>query len=572
VTAPATEIAPADATRPITVLNPATNKAALSFVIGGQTYTLQAGESKDVDTTSGNEIQFDRGNGDTARYTVSDGIYTFGVTTNGWELYRGKLGSAAAGATTPATEADSGKSASVAIGAATPAAGSDDGKLTSTATDATTPAVESDDSKLASAATGVSTPAMESDDGKSASLAIGATTPAAGSDDGKLTSTATDATTPATESDDSKLAPTATLPGNAVRVVGASLSENDLTKLVELQIGDDAIVAKIEKDGISFSLDDQLKERLKKAGASDRVFVAMEKAGPAAVPAAKDKDATPIMVWVERYYGGRENPLYSEFSINGKTVDIFTSDTHKDIGKYLRKGWNTISVKTTPQQGASDANDLIFHIGPVRKESPKSDHLVMKPVLWRFRNGTDWKFNAGKFTHPLGPDVKEVTHNYRVYFAGLESEKSVAGDGDYVLQGKTYFEGTNSALTLTVFVNGTPLNTFLGEDREVVITPSLKEGKNEVNIVSSRVKDAIADNDIDVQVIGPLRYDSRREKLEGKPIVAFKAAQGWERDKESSQLVSKTNRQSDSIERSVPFMLDEAPAVAGKAGTASAER
>jgi len=362
------------------------------------------------------------------------------------------------------------------------------------------------------------------------------------------------------------------LAGNAGRVAGAPLSESDLTKLVELQIRDDAIVAKIEKDGINFSLDDQLKERLKKAGASDRVFAAMEKAGPAAAPAAKDKDATPIMVWVERYIGGRENPLYSEFSINGKTVDIFTSDTHKEITKYLRNGWNTISVKTTPQEGASDANELIFHIGPVYKESPKSDHQVMKPVLWQFRNGTDWKFHAGKFAHPLGPDVKEVTHNYRVYFAGLNAEKTATGEGDYVLQGKTYIGGRNSSLTLAVFVNGTPLNAFLGEDREVVITPYLKEGKNEVKIVSSRVKDAIADNDIDVQVIGPLHFDSRREKLQGKPIVAFKAGQGWERDKESSQLVSKTNSKAESIERSVPFMLDEAPAVVRQAGAEPAAR
>ena len=101
---PAVAAVPATETAPVTVINPATNDATLSFAVGGQIYTLQAGESKDVDTTSGNEIQFDRGNGDTARYSLSDGAYTFGATPSGWELYHGNLTSAATPATTPAAD------------------------------------------------------------------------------------------------------------------------------------------------------------------------------------------------------------------------------------------------------------------------------------------------------------------------------------------------------------------------------------------------------------------------------------------------------------------------------------
>ncbi|MGA2255235.1 MAG: hypothetical protein ABSG53_11280 [Thermoguttaceae bacterium] len=100
---PAIATAPVTETAPVTVINPATSEAALSFAVGGQTYTLQAGESKDIDTASGNEIQFDRGNGDTARYTLSDGAYTFGAAQSGWELYRGNLTSTATGITAGTT-------------------------------------------------------------------------------------------------------------------------------------------------------------------------------------------------------------------------------------------------------------------------------------------------------------------------------------------------------------------------------------------------------------------------------------------------------------------------------------
>jgi len=99
VAAPAADFTPVVGARQVRVVNPATNKAALSFVVGSQTYTFQAGESKVVDTTSGNELQFDRGNGDTARYTLTDGTYSFGATPNGWELYHGNPTTAATVAT-----------------------------------------------------------------------------------------------------------------------------------------------------------------------------------------------------------------------------------------------------------------------------------------------------------------------------------------------------------------------------------------------------------------------------------------------------------------------------------------
>src|SRR4051812_43607123 len=68
-----------------------------------------------------------------------------------------------------------------------------------------------------------------------------------------------------------------------------SLNEEGIVKLIELQLGDDAIAAKLGKDGVSFSVDAAAIERLKKAGASEAVIEAVRQAGqarPAAEPAA----------------------------------------------------------------------------------------------------------------------------------------------------------------------------------------------------------------------------------------------------------------------------------------------
>jgi len=107
VAAPVADFTPVVGARQVRVINQVANETALSFVVGSQTYTLQAGESKVVDTTSGNELQFDRGNGDTARYTLTDGTYSFGATPTGWELYHGNpttTATAATAVTTPFAE------------------------------------------------------------------------------------------------------------------------------------------------------------------------------------------------------------------------------------------------------------------------------------------------------------------------------------------------------------------------------------------------------------------------------------------------------------------------------------
>ena len=276
---------------------------------------------------------------------------------------------------------------------------------------------------------------------------------------------------------------------------------------------------------------------------------------------AEQSGEAPLMVWVRRQSGYQDNPLRSEFSINGETVDIFTSDTQKTIGKHLKKGWNDIAIETTPQQPASNDNSLSFSIGPVSRD--KNDRQVMMP-LWNFGNSTDWEFKDGRFSHATGPDVKKVTLSYHVYFAGLEHENRKLRAGDFFLQGGPDSKYSNVPVTATVFVNDTPLNSFILAERQVVITPLLKKGKNEIKIVSSRVANAIQANDIVLSVAGPAEYNVPRRKYEAKPIVEVKAMQGWERVKKTGQLVSKADPNAKTIERVIPFFLDEAPAATDK--------
>ena len=268
------------------------------------------------------------------------------------------------------------------------------------------------------------------------------------------------------------------------------------------------------------------------------------------------------MLWAKRVYGSWDNPLHSELSVNGKTVNIFTSDTFEPIGQYLKDGWNTITIKTTPQEPANKNNGLIFQLGPARKSRGK-DQWIMEPIMWEFRNDTDWKFANGRYSHPLGPDVKEVTLSYKIYYAGLQHENIKLKAGDFVISGKPTFSPWNSPITATVFVNGTPLNSFLLAKRGTVITPFLKQGKNEITLVSSRVKNSIRNNDIEFDIAGPAEWNVGKGQYLVKPILQFKSKQGWTLDSKTGMLVNLAKPGSETIERVIPFVLKEAPKAGG---------
>lgn len=264
----------------------------------------------------------------------------------------------------------------------------------------------------------------------------------------------------------------------------------------------------------------------------------------------------PLSVWVKRNFASWDNPLHSEFIVNGKTINIFSSDTIESVEEHFKPGWNTITIKTAPQVPASKGNHLDIRIGPMRKEGNK---MIMDPVLWEINNGTDWKFADGNYSHPLGPDVKEVTLSYNVYYLGPQAENTAIKAGDYVLSAKPTFASWNSPVTAAVTINETPLNSFVLAGRTIVITPYLKQGKNEIKLVSTRVKNSIADNDIAFQILGPAEWNVQQGKFLLAPVLQFKTKQGWTMDAKSGLLINPIKPDSETIERVIPFMLKEAP-------------
>jgi hypothetical protein len=277
---------------------------------------------------------------------------------------------------------------------------------------------------------------------------------------------------------------------------------------------------------------------------------------------AQETGSELFLLGVKRVYGSWDNPLHSELSVNGKTVNIFTSDTVEPIGQYLKDGWNTITIRTTPQQPANRNNGLIFRLGPAR-ETPGKDQWIMEPIIWEFRNDTDWTFANARYSHPLGPDVKEVTLSYKIYYAGLQNENIKLKAGDFVISGKPTYGSWNSPVTATVFVNGTPLNSFLLAKRGTVITPFLKQGKNEIKLISSRVKNSVKNNDIEFEVAGPAEWNVGKGQYLLKSILQFKSMQGWTLDSKTGMLVNLAKPDSESIERVIPFVLKEGPKPGG---------
>jgi hypothetical protein len=340
------------------------------------------------------------------------------------------------------------------------------------------------------------------------------------------------------------------------------LSEADVLKLVELQIDDDAILGRIERAWVSFKVDEDVLRRLKGAGASDAVLARLragQKADLAEKPLAEDPGKDSVMVWVERAWS-QDCPLHSDFRVNGQLVNVFSSDSQQAIGKHLKMGWNLITLKTSVKGPEKKMNFLRFKIGPTHRD-PKSDKLVMDSVLWQFDSGTDWQEKDGKIRNRLGPDVKDVTLSFNLYFAGLKRETATIKEGDYVLQAAGSYSH-NPVVTTTVVVNGTPLNTFVLPDKtQLVITDLLRKGKNEVKIITHGLKDTASANDVTCDIGGPAEYSLRQEKWMLKPVVQFKSMPGWVQDEKTLRWHVKDKPDSNSFERAVTFYLDEAPKV-----------
>jgi hypothetical protein len=106
-----------------------------------------------------------------------------------------------------------------------------------------------------------------------------------------------------------------------------------------------------------------------------------------------------------------------------------------------------------------------------------------------------------------------------------------------------------------VTINGQPLNTFTAAPRQIVITPFLKPGANEIRLVSARVKNCLADNDLKFSVGGPAEYDVGAAKFTFPVIRQFEGSTGWTRNKQSGQLVNPSDPSAETIEQVISFEI-----------------
>lgn len=274
---------------------------------------------------------------------------------------------------------------------------------------------------------------------------------------------------------------------------------------------------------------------------------------------AQDFQEGRIHLWVKKYYSGSESSLHSEFSINGQLIDSFSSNSMQPVEEHLKEGWNDLAIKTSLHEPANQKNHLIFRIGPIRRDTNNANRLIMDPIIWEFRNGTDWKFTDDGYTHRLGPEVREVALIYPLYWAGLPFEGLELKEGDYILQAEPYYCRSNSPVVATVSVNGTPLSSFFLPARQLVITPLLKPGNNDLALVTHRIQDSCQRNDIDISIAGPARWSPERNEYLFQTITSSKAMHGWTRDDSSCQMNNKGATDADFIERTISFMVKKKP-------------
>jgi hypothetical protein len=342
----------------------------------------------------------------------------------------------------------------------------------------------------------------------------------------------------------------------AVSAQDKPLSEADVLKLIQLKNTVDAFRSRLDRQGIDFAVNEAVLQRFREAGASEELLVAIQLQADYVDPELKT-----IMAWTSAFWAGEPNHLHAKLSINGAEVATFDNPKQVPIGKYLNKGWNTICVETKPasdQEYGDDAyNHLAFHIGPTHKD-PNEDLLVMQPTLLQFHNGGGWEITDGKFVHALGAHRKSVALSYRFYLTGQADEKTRIAEGDYVLQFKPFWDGDQAPITTTVFVNGTPFDTFVNPVRHFIITPALNKGENTLKIVTHRVPNELEDNDITV-IVGKAKWHVADREFKLSPIVEVEANKGWVRSEASGQLENRVQPGADFIERTVTFQLDEDP-------------
>ncbi|MFQ5732900.1 MAG: hypothetical protein ACE5KM_13230, partial [Planctomycetaceae bacterium] len=268
-------------------------------------------------------------------------------------------------------------------------------------------------------------------------------------------------------------------------------------------------------------------------------------------------DKPQMMVFSKRFWSSSENTLHSELIVNDKTVGLFTSDTQETLAGALKPGqWNVVKLRTKskyPIVGRS--NELQFRFGSVQRAL--SGNLHMSPILWSFDNGDGWRKRDGKYVHRIRGDASDVTLTFHLFLGERSHEpKPKEAKGNYLLTAAPYSTSQAPSVTATVFVNGTPLTSFAGAKRSVVLKPPLiKKGMNELKVVTKRVDNCLVNNDLKLTLSGPAKYNVAAGGYRYPQIKTFYAQKetGWKRDPKTLQLVNPKQPDSNTLERVFRF-------------------
>jgi hypothetical protein len=328
--------------------------------------------------------------------------------------------------------------------------------------------------------------------------------------------------------------------------------EAALVKMAELGLDGQVVIGQLKNRSWNFEVNDALLNRLRTAGMPS---AALDFLRTSSRPQAKGV-AENLQVWVTRDSQYQEASLHSELWINAARVDVFAFDGQKPVSQFFKPGWNEITLKTTAQNKVQRLNDLKFSIGPVSED--KDGKPRMHP-LFKFFNGSDWQLQNGRHVHKLGPDVDQVALDFSVYYQPGAAEPISLRQGDFVINSNADSDYRNTSTTVALWVNGQPVGGFAGLDRETVITPLLKKGRNEVKMVSRKVKNSASDNEFYISLAGHALFNRQAQKYEIKPIMQLQGMFGWERDQRTLELKGRADPRAEQIERVIPFYLEEDP-------------
>lgn len=326
------------------------------------------------------------------------------------------------------------------------------------------------------------------------------------------------------------------------------LTHQQLVTFAESGVPDEVVRGMVRQRGVAFAASDDVLAGLQSKGVSRTIINALRQ---------KPEIEKTMMLQVDLDNAYKDHPLRSTLWINGKKVGVFQSSTMVPVDNQFKRGWNDVVLKTDRAAHRSP-NELWFKFCPAYRD-PETDQWVLGQPLWQFENTTDWVYRNEKLTHVRAPDASDVTLSFAFYFAGFRDQPELTS-GDYALRIKINNSYNTAATIASLRINGQPLNTVFGANRQVIVTDLLKKGENSISLVSHCVKDAFNDSTFaEFQLMGPARYSVPKRGFVAPQVLAFHGNTGWVRNKNTGQLVAKGDPQASEIHREIKFVLNEAP-------------